>query len=211
MISAQEAFERLREGNHRFVSDVRSRDPLTSQTRRRELAAGQEPFAIILGCSDSRVPAEIVFDQGLGDLFVIRVAGNIVAPSQVGSVEFAAERFGTRLVVVLGHSNCGAILATLEELGRPAEDRSRHLGSIVDRIRPCVEALLATELRHQPDALVRQAVRANIQVSANHLRHGSEVLEQLIQRDGLLVVGAEYSLETGVVDFFDGVPEPRWP
>ena len=209
MISAREALNRLREGNRRFVSDRRSRDMLTSETRRLELAAGQEPFAIILGCSDSRVPAEIVFDQGLGDLFVIRVAGNIVAPSQVGSVEFAAERFGTRLVVVVGHSKCGAILATIEELGRPSEDQSRNLRSIVDRIRPSVEALLATEVRHHPDALVRQAVRANIRVSANHLRHGSEVLEQLIQQDGLLVVGAEYSLETGVVDFFDGVPGER--
>ena len=206
MISAQEALERLREGNHRFVTDVRRRDTLTGQTRRRELTAGQEPFAIILGCSDSRVPAEIVFDQGLGDLFVIRVAGNIVAPSQVGSVEFAAERFGTRLVVVLGHTECGAILATLEELGRPSEGQSRNLRSIVDRIRPSVEALLATEFGDHADALVRKAVRANIRVSADHLRHGSEVLEQLIQKDGLLVVGAEYSLETGVVDFFDGVP-----
>ena len=207
MISAQEALERLREGNRRFVSDIRSQGTLTSQTRRRELAAGQEPFAIILGCSDSRVPAEIVFDQGLGDLFVIRVAGNIVAPSQVGSVEFAAERFGTRLVVVLGHSNCGVILATLEELGRPSQDQSRNLRSIVDRVRPSVEALLATELKHDRAALVQQAVRANIRFSADHLRHGSDVLEQLIQRNGLLIVGAEYCLETGVVDFFDGVPE----
>ena len=207
MISAREALERLREGNRRFVSDVRSRDALSNRTRRSELAAGQEPFAIILGCSDSRVPAEIVFDQGVGDLFVIRVAGNIVASSQVGSVEFAAERFGTRLVVVLGHSRCGAILATLEELGRPSEDQSRNLRSIVDRIRPSVEALLATGPGHHSDALVEQAVRANIRVSANHLRHGSKILEQLIQKDGLLVVGAEYSLETGVVDFFDGVPE----
>ena len=208
MISAQEALERLREGNRRFVSDIRSRETLTNQTRRpRDLAAGQEPFAIILGCSDSRVPAEIVFDQGLGDLFVIRVAGNIVAPSQVGSVEFAAERFGTRLVVVLGHSNCGAILATLEELARPSQDQSRNLRSIVDRVRPSVEALLATELKHDREALVQQAVRANIRFSADHLRHGSDVLEQLIQRNGLLIVGAEYCLETGVVDFFNGVPE----
>jgi carbonic anhydrase len=207
MISAHEALERLREGNRRFASDARSRDPRTSETRRRELTAGQEPFAIILGCSDSRAPAEIVFDQGLGDLFVVRVAGNIVAPSQVGSVEFAAERFGTRLVVVLGHSSCGAILATLEELGRPSEDQSRNLRSIVDRIRPSVEALLATQIGAHPSALVRQAVRANIRASADHLRHGSEVLEQLIQTNGLLVVGAEYSLETGIVDFFDGVPE----
>jgi carbonic anhydrase len=202
VISAREALARLRDGNRRFASDARSGDSVVSQARRAELAASQEPFAIVLGCSDSRVPAEIVFDQGLGDLFVIRVAGNVVASSQVGSVEFAAARFGTRLVVVLGHSRCGAVLATLEELQQPTA-QSRHLRSIVDRVRPSVEALLATELRHEPEVLVRQAVRANIRVSANHLRHGSEVLEQLIQGDGLLVVGAEYSLETGVVDFFD--------
>jgi carbonic anhydrase len=207
MISAGEALERLREGNQRFVSGVRSSDALTSQTRRRELAASQEPFAIILGCSDSRVPAEIVFDQGLGDLFVIRVAGNIVASSQVGSVEFAAERFGTPLVVVLGHSQCGAVLATLEELMQPTEMRSRNLRSIVDRIRPSVEALLATELKHDSEALVRHAIRSNVRVSTNHLRHGSEILERLIEREALVVVGAEYSLETGGVDFFDDVPE----
>ncbi len=206
MISARDALERLRDGNRRFVSDVRSRETLTSQARRMEVAAAQEPFAIILGCSDSRVPAEIVFDQGIGDLFVIRVAGNIVASSLVGSVEFAAARYGTRLVVVLGHSQCGAVLATLEELRQPTNDQSRNLRSIVDRIRPSVETLLATELRNDPDALVRNAVRANIRASADHLRHGSAVLERLIQSDGLLVVGAEYSLEAGTVDFFDGLP-----
>lgn len=207
MRAARRALERLREGNGRFVAGASVRETLVGQMRRRELAAGQEPFAIILGCSDSRVPAEIVFDQGLGDLFVIRVAGNIVAPSQIGSVEFAAGRFGTRLVVVLGHSTCGAILATVEELRRPSGDHSRNLRAIVDRIRPSVEPLLATELGRDPDALVRQAVRTNIRVSADHLRHGSGLLEQLIKEDGLLVVGAEYSLETGVVDFFDGMPD----
>jgi carbonic anhydrase len=207
MITAKEALERLREGNRRFASGVRSIDTLTSQTRRSELTAGQAPFAIVLGCSDSRVPAEMVFDQGLGDLFVIRVAGNIVASSQVGSVEFAAERFGTPLVVVLGHSRCGAVQATLEELVRPREHQSRNLRSIVDRVRPSVDALLATDLRHGAEALVQLAVRANVRVSASHLRQGSDILEQLIQKGRLLVVGAEYSLETGVVDFFDGVPE----
>jgi carbonic anhydrase len=170
-----------------------------------ELAAGQQPFAIILGCSDSRVPAEIVFDQGLGDLFVIRVAGNIVAPSQVGSVEFAAARYGTRLVVVLGHSQCGAILATIEELRMPSERQSPNLHAIVDRVRPSVEALLARASGQDTELLVEQAVRANIRASVHHLRHGSPVLEQLIRDEGVLVVGAEYSLETGVVDFFDGV------
>lgn len=207
MISAREALERLRAGNQRFVSEARSGDAAASQARRSMLTAGQEPFAIILGCSDSRVPAEIVFDQGLGDLFVIRVAGNVVAPSQIGSVEFAAARYGTRLVVVLGHSQCGAIIATVEELQQPTENQSRNLRSIVDRVRPSVEALLGTELRHDPDALVRHAVRANVCASANQLRHGSEVLEQLIEQDGLVVVGAEYSLETGVVEFFDGLPQ----
>jgi len=207
MISALDALARLRDGNRRFVVDVKSRETLPSRARRIELAAGQEPFAAILGCSDSRVPVEIVFDQGLGDLFVIRVAGNIVAPSQVGSVEFAAEKFGTRLVVVLGHSNCGAIQATLDSLQRPTDNQSRNLHSIVDMIRPSVEDLLATDLVHDVDALVHQAVRANIRSSVNHLRHGSEIIEQQIRNGGLLVVGAEYSLDTGVVDFFDGVPE----
>ena len=207
MVSAREALTRLREGNRRFASNAPASDAFPSHHRRAELAAGQQPFAIILGCSDSRVPAELVFDQGLGDLFVIRVAGNIVAPSQVGSVEFAAARFGTRLVVVLGHSQCGAVVATIEELQRPTENQSRNLKAIVDRVRPSVESLLATDLRHDTAALVRHGVRANIRASVYHLRHGSEVLEQLIQADGLRVVGAEYSLETGIVDFFDGVSE----
>jgi len=207
MVSGREALDRLKEGNARFASNVRGPDTIVSHTRRPELPSGQEPLAIILGCSDARVPAELVFDQGLGDLFVIRVAGNIVAPSQVGSVEFAAARFGTRLVVVLGHSQCSAIAVTLEELRRPTENQSRNLQSIVDRVRPSVEGLLATDLKHDTDALVEQAVRLNIRASANHLRHGSEVLEQLVREEGLLVVGAEYSLETGEVDFFDGVPD----
>lgn len=208
MLTGSEALERLRDGNRRFVAEGQRPSALTTDARRSELVEGQDPFAIILGCSDSRVPAEIVFDQGLGDLFVIRVAGNVVAPSQVGSVEFAAEQFGTRLVVVLGHSACGAVTATLNELERPSELRSPNLRSIVDRIRPSVQALLdgASEALDRSELLDR-AVRANIRASADHLRHGSAVLEQLIETDGLLIVGAEYSLETGEVDFFDGVGE----
>jgi carbonic anhydrase len=209
MMTASAALEALRAGNRRFVSKLglEGGPGLEAGTRPRELPGSrQEPLAIVLGCSDARVPAEIVFDQGLGDLFVIRVAGNIVAPSQVGSVEFAAAAFGTRLVVVLGHSNCGAIHATLEQLTRPSREQSRNLRSIVDRIRPAVEGLLEHVPPHDRQTLEQQAVRANIRVSANHLRHGSELLEQLIEKDGLRVVGAEYSLETGVVDFFDGVP-----
>jgi len=203
MKKALEALDRLRAGNHRFVSDAFGVTAVTSQSRRQEVAMVQEPFAVILGCSDSRVPAELVFDQGLGDLFVIRVAGNIVAPSGIGSVEFAVELFGTRLVVVMGHTKCGAIQATIDELQLAREARSRNLRSIVDRVRPAIEPLMATDLRHQPEALMREAGRANIRMATSQLRHGSEILEYLIDHDSLLVVGAEYSLETGVVDFFD--------
>jgi carbonic anhydrase len=178
-----------------------------SHARRADLLGGQQPYAIILGCSDSRVPAEIIFDQGLGDLFVIRVAGNIVAPSQIGSVEFAAAKFDTPLVVVLGHSRCGAIEATLDELRQPAARQSRNLRSIVNRVRPSVEALLATDLRDDPEALAREAVRANVRASVDQLRHGSEILEELVASRGLRIVGAEYSLETGLVDFHDDALE----
>lgn len=203
VLSAKEALERLKAGNRAFAADRAGQSAKIDRERRAELAEQQEPFAVILGCSDSRVPAEIIFDQGLGDLFVIRVAGNIVAPSLVGSVEFAAERFGTRLVVVLGHTRCGAVTATLEELQRPGGAQSRNLRAIVERVRPAVAPLLGTELRRDPEALLAHAVRANIGAAVNQLRHGSEVLEQLIMHDGLVVVGAEYSLDTGLVEFFE--------
>ena len=208
-VSAPEALERLKAGNRRFVGGAQSRSTFIDEARRNELVAGQAPFAIILGCSDSRVPVEIVFDQALGDLFVIRVAGNVVAPSLVGSVEFAAEAFGTALVVVLGHTSCGAVLATLEELKRPSENRSPNLRSIVDRIRPAVEPLMTKD--KDPDALVREAVRANVRASVDGLRRGSGLLEGLIQNNALRVVGAEYSLETGEVAFFEGLPEKDPP
>src|SRR3954470_12866434 len=206
MMPAREALELLKKGNREFAAGVRGEEAL-SHSQRAQLVKEHNPFAIILGCSDARVPAEIVFNQGLGDLFVIRVAGNIVAPSQVGSVEFAAARFNTRLVVVLGHSQCGAILATVEALQRPSDDQSHNILSIVDRVRPSVEGLLETDLKHDMDALMKQAIRVNIRASADHLRHGSQVLERLIREEGLVVVGAEYFVETGTVEFFDGVPE----
>ncbi|MFI5279293.1 MAG: carbonic anhydrase [Gemmatimonadales bacterium] len=205
MIPARDALARLKEGNRRFVEHLRDPALDLGGSRRFDPAMNQQPFAIVLGCSDSRVPAELVFGQGFGDLFVIRVAGNIVAPSQVGSVEFAATAFHTRLVVVMGHTGCGAIAATLEELRRPAPSQSPGLRSIVDRVRPAVEALMTSSPDMSPGDLAERAVRANISASADHLRHGSEVLQRL-SADGLLIVGAEYSLETGVVDFFDGVP-----
>ena len=205
MISALAALDRLREGNRRFVANTRG-EGVNTQLRPAEVADGQEPFAIILGCSDSRVPAEIIFDQGLGDLFVIRVAGNIVAPSQIGSVEFAATTFATRLVVILGHSQCGAVHATLEQLQTPNENCSRNLGLIVDFIRPSIESLLHQGFGDDTDALVARAVRANVRTSSEQMRDGSEILKDLERDEGLIIVGAEYSLETGIVDFFDGVP-----
>ena len=207
MLNALESLARLREGNRRFVSGHTATPALSSAARRAEIVAGQEPFAIILGCSDSRVPAELVFDQGFGDLFVIRVAGNVVAPSQVGSVEFAASLYATRLVVVMGHSQCGAVIATLDELQGRATNRSGNLRSIVDRVRPSVQSVLNGRTHADRGSLLRDAVRANVRASVNHLRHGSELLEKLIPETGLLVVGAEYSLETGVVEFFENVPE----
>ena len=204
MITASEALLKLKEGNKRFVSGVRSIDMLVKQMQKEQFVEGQAPFAVILGCSDSRVPAEIVFDQGLGDLFVIRVAGNIVAPSQIGSVEFATELFGSPLVIVLGHSMCGAVKETLNDLEQPSETHSSNVLSIVNRIRPTVEPLFRTELRNKPDALLAASIRANILASVNHLQHGSQKLESLIAEGKLSIVGAEYSLQTGEVDFFDG-------
>jgi carbonic anhydrase len=201
VVTARDALVRLREGNQRYVQNVRSVDSLLSHSRR-DLTL-QAPFAIVLGCSDSRAPAEIVFDQGLGDLFVIRVAGNIVAPSQIGSVEFAADRFGTRLVVVMGHTQCGAIEATLEAITGDGERASRNMLSIVNRVRPSVVGLVSTELARDPARLRREAMRANVRASVNHLRHGSDVIERLADEGGLAVVGAELDLATGEVLFFD--------
>jgi carbonic anhydrase len=201
MIDADQALARLKQGNRDFVEQNQARIEMDAQ-RRSELADSQSPFAIILGCSDSRVPAELIFHQGLGNLFVIRVAGNIVAPSQIGSIEFAAEQFGTRLVVVMGHSRCGAVDASLKQLQRPSEQRSPNLHSIVSRISPHIESLLGNS-DGDDEALLQAAVRANIHASVQQLQHGSEILEQLVKNDGLKIVGAEYDLDSGIVDFFD--------
>lgn len=203
MMSAHEALERLREGNRRFVSGVGNPDAPPRRFRRADLAKEQEPFAIILGCSDSRVPAEIVFDQGLGDLFVIRVAGNIVAPSQIGSIEYAAKQFKTQLVVVLGHTDCGAVIATLKELALKDSHRSPNLRAIVDRIRPAVEPVLAEHKDDEATGVVRDAVRANVRASVEQLTHGSLILEKLIDDGELRIVGAEYCLDRGIVEFFE--------
>lgn len=201
-LTADQALQRLKQGNQLFVSEHHAVIEIDTD-RRAQLAKAQEPFAIILGCSDSRVPAELIFNQGLGDLFVIRVAGNIVAPSQIGSIEFAADQFGTRLVVVLGHSSCGAVQASLEHLLTDSEHTSPNLHSIVSRITPCIKSVVAETVNQSEEARMQAAVRANIHASVEQLRHGSDILEKLIAEDGLLIVGAEYNLETGAIEFFD--------
>ncbi len=206
MITALEALKRLRDGNRRFVEGMRKGVIHTDDVDRSIMLESQSPIAVVLGCSDSRVPVELVFGQGFGDLFVIRVAGNIVAPSQIGSIEFAAEKFGTGLVIVLGHTRCGAVEATLDQLRLSTEARSRNLQSIVDRIRPAIAGLMNTELAKNKELLMQVAVRNNVSMSTNFLRHGSTIIEQMIGEGRLLVIGAEYSLETGEVDFFDGIP-----
>lgn len=206
MIATLEALERLKEGNLRYVSEAPTHGICTGDLRRREFEQGQHPFAVVLGCSDSRVPAELIFDQGPGDLFVIRVAGNIAAHSQMGSVEYAARRLGTRLVVVLGHSWCGAVQAAFEAIAQSSEPPSPSIQHLLRWIRPAVEPIVAASSGEPREVLVPRAVRANIVSAASRLRNESDVLREHIERDGLLVVGAEYSLETGLVDFFDGVP-----
>ncbi len=202
MISATDALKRLREGNQRFVSAEASKDALASREHQPGAASPQSPFAIILACSDSRVPTELIFDRGIGDLFVIRVAGNIVAPSQIGSIEYATKQFGTGLVVVLGHNHCGAVIATLQELALKKAHRSPNLRAIVDRVRPAVESTLKDNSDVDDEAVIGRCVRANVQASVEQLQHGSLILERLIEAGELRVLGAEYSIETGKVEFF---------
>lgn len=203
--TAEQALEMLKQGNARFVENVQN--PQSTLLASNALTHVHEPFAIILGCSDARVPAEIVFDQGLGDLFVIRVAGNVVAPSQIGSVEFAAEKFGTKLVVVLGHSHCGAVTACVETLINPEQQFSPNLRSIVDRIRPSVYNLheIYTANGQDIDAqeLINRGIKANVRMSVTQLKHGSRILEDAVNNGSLIIVGAVYDLDTGKVTFIE--------
>lgn len=203
--SPQVALQLLKDGNARFVESLK--DPNAVLLASNALTQEHAPFAIILGCSDARVPAELVFDQGLGDLFVIRVAGNIVAPSQIGSVEFAAEKFGTGLVVVLGHSHCGAVTACVESVMNPDQYVTPNLRSIVDRIRPSVynlhEIYTASGQTVDEDELIERGVKANVRMSVSQLKHGSRTLEDAVESGKLLIVGANYDLETGQVHFFE--------
>ncbi|ELA08714.1 carbonic anhydrase [Moraxella macacae 0408225] len=201
--SAEQALQMLKEGNARFVESLKN--PNATLLASNALTDVHDPYAIILGCSDARVPAEIIFDQSLGDLFVIRVAGNVVAPSQIGSVEFATEKFGTKLVVVLGHSHCGAVTACVETLINPEQYFSPNLQSIVDRIRPSVynlhEIYTAGGQAVDADELVARGIKANVRMSVSQLKHGSRALEDLVDAGRLLIIGAVYDLKTGKVAF----------
>ncbi len=203
-LSPRAAAQRLLEGNRRFCE---GRPASEARAFSADLAERpQRPFAIILGCSDSRTPVEILFDQGFGDLFVVRIAGNVVAPSVVGSIEFAASQFGTRLVVVLGHTRCGAIAATARALHTGDGPASRNIRSIIDRIAPHIESAVRASASASDPALLREMMHINVRASADHLRHGSRLLEELVLAGRVAVLAADYELETGRVQFFDGLP-----
>lgn len=203
-LSPAQSLRRLAEGNRRFLEKGAA---IGSRVFRAELAdEDQHPFAIVLGCSDSRTPVEILFDEGFGDLFVVRIAGNVVAPSVVGSIEFAAAQYGTRLVVVLGHTRCGAVAATVKGIQSGDGHESKNIRAITDRITPHIEGLVRTTAPSLGRRLEREAMRMNVRASVDHLRHGSRLLEELVLAGRLAVVGAEYELETGRVHFLDPVP-----
>jgi len=195
------SLKKLKEGNRRFVQGQSEQTIESIISQRNASVEGQKPFAVILGCSDSRVPAELVFDQGLGDLFVIRVAGNVVAPSQIGSVEYAVSMFGTPLVVVLGHSNCGAVDATIQAIKNPDEPASISIQSIVKRIKPALEPMLINQSIDQ--VKVNDVVAANIKKSVAQLLSSSEIIESRVDNQQLQVLGAYYDLETGQVTFYE--------
>jgi carbonic anhydrase len=196
--SPAEALQRLIDGNRRFLDAGRQSTPPGWSVQM--ASTPQTPFAVVLGCSDSRTPVEILFDQGFGALFVVRIAGNIVAPSVVGSIEFAVSQFGTRLVVVMGHTRCGAISATVESLTTGQNHASKNIRSITDRIAPHIAELVHGESSEQ---VKRDAMRANVRASVDHLRHGSQIIEEVVLSGRVAVVGAEYELETGEVHFFE--------
>ncbi|MCP9772606.1 carbonic anhydrase [Synechococcus sp. Tobar12-5m-g] len=181
------ALDRLKAGNHRYAHGEVSHHH-QSISRMRVISAGQHPFAIILGCADSRVPPEIIFDQGLGDLFVIRVAGNILDDAILGSIEYAVEEFGTGLVLVLGHERCGAVAATLKHAEIPG-----HVSTLLKAIQPAVD-----RARDQPGDLLDNAVRANIQLVVAQLKCSMPVAK-LVEAERLKIVGAQYNLDCGTV------------
>jgi len=205
-LNGSEALKSLQEGNRRFTEDINGNDIETNSAQRSALVEKQEPIAIILGCADARVPAEIVFDQNLGDLFVVRVAGNIAKASQIGSIEYAVAHLGTRLIVVLGHSSCGAVAATVDAVVSSSPALSPGLDSLISTITPAVKTVMANNTNLDTETLIARSIQENVRNSVKELQANSEILKDILINDDLLILGAEYNLETGAVNFFDGMP-----
>ncbi|MDP6386110.1 MAG: carbonic anhydrase [Planctomycetota bacterium] len=198
MIDASEALQRLREGNERYLAGERG---VACAQDFASLAEGQAPAAIILGCSDSRVVPEAIFDQPLGELFVVRVAGNVASPEVVASIEFALLHFGSPLLVVMGHTDCGAVSAAIAELSEPTSEPPRNIKGLMDRMIPAIKSVRPSQ--DEDGAWMRQAVRANVAASLRGLLQNSAPIKEAVGAQTLTVVGAEYNLSTGAVEFLD--------
>lgn len=192
---APAGWQRLMEGNARFVAG-KSEHPRQNPARREEVAKGQKPFAVVVSCADSRTSPELLFDQGLGDVFVVRLAGNIVDDAALGSIEFAVAKLGARLIVVLGHEKCGAVLATVDAVKSPdAAKPPGHIGAIIEAIKPA-----AASVHGKPGDEVHNAIRANVLAVADKLKTASPVLTPFLKSGELTVVGACYDLDEGKVE-----------
>lgn len=187
-LSGDRALQKLMEGNARYVS-AKTAHPNQAPARRAEVLGGQHPFAVIVGCSDSRVPPEIIFDQGLGDVFVVRLAGHVLSDEALGSIEYAVDHLGTRLIMVLGHDGCGAVTAAVK--GGSAQG---HIGSVTNAILPAVE-----KAKHQPGNLLENAIREHVAMVVEQLKSSAPLLQALVKNGGLNIVGAHYHLDDGRV------------
>ena len=192
----QEAMQKLMDGNKRFVSGTLAQKDLGAK-KREELAKGQKPFATVLTCSDSRVPPELLFDQGLGDIFVVRVAGNVVDPIALGSIEYAAEHLGSPLVLILGHSKCGAVKATLESKGKP----EGNIGAIVKKIMPAVDA--AKKKGGTQDEILETAIKENVKNVYADVMKNSKIIPHLVEEGKLMIVAGEYDITTGKIEMIE--------
>jgi carbonic anhydrase len=194
-LTADEALERLRDGNQRFRANRTTIRETSTPSIRETLATGQKPFAIILSCSDSRVPPEIIFDRGLGEIFVVRVAGNIPDPVILGSIEYAAEHFSCPLIMVLGHKRCGAVSAAVESKGHP----HGNIGAIIKTITPAVKQARKDAGDLSKSDLVEAAIDNNIKLVAKSLTRQSPVIRSLVDAGRVKVVIAKYDLDDGTV------------
>lgn len=191
-MTAEDALQQLQEGNLRYVKgDLKH--PHTNVERRHELTGGQHPFAVILSCADSRVVPELLFDQGLGDLFVIRVAGNIAKDKVIGSIEYAVKFLNSKLIVVMGHENCGAVSASLSDA-----DPGGHIGAIIEKIKPAVYMS-----KRMPGDHLTNAIKINAQLVSEELKESKPILQDAVRSSGVKVVSAYYNLSKGEVEFMD--------